>query len=146
MRYAALCSLGGAVSAVLYLYITFILYTGTFGELGALLIIGILFYVLHTLIIAGVGGPVGATTQMVVPMHLKSLSFGIAMTSMYALGGGWGSGIAGMIADSVGTGKPGDWLGLAYGTMAVCTVAVLAALCWWRSAHHYQTDIQKVQQ
>jgi hypothetical protein len=111
-----------------------------------LLIIGILFYVLHTLVIAGVGGPVGATTQMVVPMHLKSLSFGIAMTSMYALGGGWGSGIAGMIADSVGTGKPGDWLGLTYGTMAVCSVAVLAALCWWRSAHHYEMDIKKVQQ
>jgi len=145
MRYAALCSFGGAICATLYLYITFILYTGTFGEMGALLIIGILFYVLHTLIIAGVGGPVGATTQMVVPMHLKSLSFGIAMTSMYALGGGWGSGIAGMIADSVGTGKPGDWLGLTYGTMAVCTVAILAALCWWRSAHHYQFDIKKVQ-
>ncbi|HVN77410.1 MAG TPA: hypothetical protein VMW38_00260, partial [Terriglobia bacterium] len=77
--------------------------------------------------------------------HLKSLSFGIAMTSMYALGGGWGSGIAGMIADAVGTGKPGDWLGLAYGNIAVCTVAILAALCWWRSAHHYKTDIQKVQ-
>ncbi len=146
MRYAALCSFGGAVCATLYLYITFILYTGTFGDMGALLIIGILFYFLHSLIIAGVGGPVGATTQMVVPTHLKSLSFGIAMTSMYALGGGWGSGIAGMIADSVGTGKPGDWLGLAYGTMAVCTVAVLASLCWWRSAYHYQIDIKKVQQ
>jgi MFS family permease len=143
MRYAALCSFGGAITAVLYFYFAFILYTGTFWEWGGLLIVGLLFYLLHTLIIAGVGGPVGATTQMVVPVHLKSLSFGVGMTCMYGLGGGWGSGIAGMIADSVGTGQRGDWLGLTYGLMVVCTVAVLAGFCWLRAAHHYKTDIQK---
>jgi len=146
MLYVALCSLGVSLFALLYLYVAFILYEGTIEEWGALLIIGLLFYLLHTLSSAGVPGPVAATTQMVVPTHLKSLSFGVAMTSMYALGGGWGSGIAGMIADAVGTGKPGDWLGLVYGNMIICAVGVLAALCWWRSAHHYKTDIQKVQQ
>jgi hypothetical protein len=30
--------------------------------------------------------------------------------------------------------------------VAVCTVAVLAALCWWWSAHHYEMDIKKAQQ
>ena len=66
------------------------------------------------------------------------------MTSMYALGGGWGSGIAGMIADAVGTGKPGDWLGLCYGNMIVCAFTLLGGFCWWRSSVNYKTDIQKI--
>jgi MFS family permease len=145
MRFAALCTFSGAVLAILYFYFAFILYTGKLNEWGFLMILGFLFYMLHTVVIAGVGGAVGATTQMVVPVHLKSLSFGVAMAAMYGLGGGWGSGIAGSIADAIGTGKPGDWYSLTIGVMIVCTVAMLGLFCWLRSAHHYKNDIQKVQ-
>lgn len=144
MRYAALCSLGASVCAVLYFYFTFILYKGTFGEMGPLLVVGLLLYLAHTLFIGGIGGTVGATTQMVVPPNLRSLSFGWAMTCMYALGGGWGSGIAGSIADAVGTGKKGDWLGLAYGVMITCSFGILACLAWWRASQHYGRDFRKV--
>ena len=55
----------GVPVGILYLYIAFILYKGTIQEWNGLLILGFLFYLLHTLSSAGVGGPVAATTQMV---------------------------------------------------------------------------------
>lgn len=144
MLTAAIMTASAGISAILYFYFAFFLYSGPLAW-SPLLLIGLFFAILYP-IFCTAGAPVSATTQMVVPVHRRSLSYGVGMTSMYLLGGGWGSGIAGMIADHVGTGKPGDWVGLAYGTMIVCSAGILGGLCWWRSAYHYKTDIKKVQQ
>ncbi|MDD5169452.1 MAG: hypothetical protein PHN75_11595 [Syntrophales bacterium] len=132
MRTSAWCCLGASVCAVAYFILTFLVYDGAFGDWGLTLIVGLIFYVLHVSIAAGVSGPIGATTQAVVPINLKSLSFGMAMTSLYVLGGGWGSGIAGMLADALGTGNPGDWHGLVYGLMLTCFFGFAGSLCWFR--------------
>ncbi len=145
MRYAAVCSTAAGICVILYYYFSFFVHTGGL-EWSAPMLLGFVFMVLQPIICGGVGPAVGATTQMVVPMHRKSLSFGVAMTCMYGLGGGWASGIAGMIADHMGTGKPGDWVGLAYGTMIVCSAAILGGVFWMISAHYYESDFKKVQQ
>ncbi|MFZ0927750.1 MAG: MFS transporter [Syntrophobacteraceae bacterium] len=145
MRTSAWCCFGTSIAAIVYFILTFFIYDGAFGDWGAVLIIGLVFYLIHVCMANGVGGTIAASTQAVVPVNLKSLSFGMAMTSLYVLGGGWGSGIASMLADALGTGKPGDWRGIVYGLMVTCIFGVLGTLCWLRSAHHYKTDIQKVQ-
>ena len=144
MRYAAICSTVAAVAAILYFYVTFIAYKGTFGEWGGLMIAGLALYLFHTMALGGISGAVGATTQAVVPANLRSLSFGWAMTCMYALGGGWGSGVAATLADKLGTGQRGDWLGMCYGMMIVCICGIIAGLLWWKSSTHYEEDLKKV--
>jgi len=145
MLTSALCCAGASVTAIVYFVLTFLVYDRAFGDWGTVLIIGLVFFVIHTCMSAGIGGTVAAVTQTVVPVNLKSLSFGMAMTSLYVLGGGWGSGIAGMLADAMGTGQPGDWRGLIYGLMVTCIFGILGTFCWLRGAHHYKTDILKVQ-
>jgi MFS family permease len=145
MRTAACSSVLAGLLVILYYYLAFFVHTGPLAWAPALLL-GFLCMFLQAVACGGVGPAVGATTQMVVPVNRKSLSFGVAMACMYALGGGWGSGIAGMIADRLGTGQPGDWKGLAYGVMIIACAAILGGIFWWRSASHYESDFKRVQQ
>jgi len=145
MRTAACCSILAGILVIFYYYLAFFVHTGPLAWAPAMLL-GFFCMLLQAIVCGGVGPSVAATTQMVVPVHRKSLSFGVGTTCMYALGGGWGSGIVGMIGDRLGTGQPGDWKGLAYGVIIICCAAVLGGLFWFRSAAHYQSDFKSVQQ
>jgi MFS family permease len=145
MRTAACCSILAGLFVIVYYYLAFFAHTGSLAW-APVLLLGFFCMFLQAVICGGVGPAVGATTQMVVPVQRKSLSFGVAMACMYALGGGWGSGFAGMIGDRLGTGQPGDWKGLAYGVMIISCAAILGGIFWFISASHYESDLKKVQQ
>lgn len=144
MRLASLCVIGEVITAMLYYYIAFIAYKGTLADMGGLMILGFAFYVMHALLINIIGGTVGAASQSVVPANLKALAFGWAMTCMYGLGGGWGSGIAASIADHIGGGQKGDWKSLLIGVCLVLCVGFIGALCWRRSSTFFKADMEKL--
>ena len=77
-----------------------------------------------------------ATTQDVVPVRLRGLSWGAAVVALYLLGGAWGPLLVGAISDRVAEG----YVGLAVGLAVTGAFGLVAGWLWWIAARHVDRD------
>lgn len=85
---------------------------------------------------------VAATTQDVLPLKLRGLSWGAAMLALYILGGAWGPLMVGGISDAAGGGYQGLSLGLAVAGL----FGFVAAAIWLRTARYVERDMQRAKE
>jgi MFS family permease len=81
----------------------------------------------------------GAVTQDVVHPRLKGASWGMAMFSMYMLGGAWGPLLVGALSDWWG----GNAAALQAALIVTSSAGFLAGLCFWNSSRYYFKDAAK---
>lgn len=79
----------------------------------------------------------GAVTQDVVHPRLKGISWGMAMFSMYMLGGAWGPLLVGTLSDVLG----GDAHALQMALLIATTTGFLGGICFFIGARHYPEDV-----
>jgi len=82
---------------------------------------------------------VAATSQDVVPPHLKGLSWGAAMVSLLLLGGAWGPLLVGGISDRFA----GGYQGLALGLAVTGLFGFIASWVWFITARHVDSDMRR---
>jgi MFS family permease len=97
---------------------------------------------LHSISVGMALPAVAATTQDVVPAHLKGLSWGGAMLALYVLGGAWGPFLVGLISDASG----GGYQGLSLGMGIAGLFGFIASRLWFVTARHVDHDTQRARQ
>jgi MFS family permease len=97
---------------------------------------------LHSISVGMALPAVAATTQDVVPAHLKGLSWGGAMLALYVLGGAWGPFLVGLISDASG----GGYQGLSLGMGVAGLFGFIASRLWFVTARHVDHDTQRARQ
>jgi MFS family permease len=97
---------------------------------------------LHSISVGMALPAVAATTQDVVPAHLKGLSWGAAMLALYVLGGAWGPFLVGLISDASGSG----YRGLALGMGVAGLFGFIASRLWFITAKHVESDTSRVRE
>lgn len=90
----------------------------------------------HSVFVGMAFPAVAATTQDVVPSHLKGMSWGAAMLALYVLGGAWGPFLVGEISDASG----GGYRGLALGIGVAGLFGFVASCLWFVTARHVGDD------
>ncbi len=95
---------------------------------------------LHSIFVGMAFPAVAATTQDVVPTHLKGLSGGAALVSLFLLGGAWGPLLVGGISDGIG----GRYEGLAIGMATTGIFGLIASWMWFVTAKHVDSDAATV--
>lgn len=96
---------------------------------------------LHSIFVGMALPAVAATTQDVVPAHLKGLSWGGAMMALYLLGGAWGPYLVGALSDAVG----GGYRGLAFGIGIAGLFGFVASRLWFITGRHVEADRLRAQ-
>jgi MFS family permease len=91
---------------------------------------------LHSIFVGMSLPAVAATTQDVVPAHLKGLSWGGAMLALYLLGGAWGPSLVGEISDVF----HGGYQGLALGLGVAGLFGFIASALWLQTAKYVESD------
>lgn len=94
---------------------------------------------LHSIFVGMALPAVAATSQEVVPLKLKGLSWGAATMALFLLGGAWGPMLVGVVSDRFGGGYEGLSLGLAI----TGVFGLIAAWAWFMTAKHVDADTQK---
>jgi MFS family permease len=94
---------------------------------------------LHSIFVGMSFPAVAATTQAVVPAHLKGLSWGTAMLALYVLGGAWGPYLVGAISDAFS----GGYRGLALGLGLAGLFGFVASWMWFMTERHVESDMRK---
>ncbi len=95
---------------------------------------------LHSVSVGMALPAVAATTQDVVPIRLRGLSWGVAVVALYLLGGAWGPLLVGAISDRYAGGA----VGLAIGLAVTGVFGVAAGWTWWIAARHVDRDTAAV--
>ncbi len=93
---------------------------------------------LHSIFVGMALPAVAATSQDVVPPHLKGLSWGAAMVSLLVLGGAWGPLLVGGISDRFA----GGYQGLALGLAVTGFFGFIASWVWFITAQHVDSDMR----
>ena len=93
----------------------------------------------HSVFVGMAFPAVAATTQAVVPAHLKGLSWGTAMLALYLLGGAWGPLLVGAVSDAFG----GGYKGLALGIALAGLFGFMASGMWFLTERHVENDTKK---
>ncbi|MEW5300792.1 MAG: hypothetical protein WDW36_003697 [Sanguina aurantia] len=92
----------------------------------------------HSVFVGMAFPAVAATSQAVVPAHLKGLSWGTGMLALYLLGGAWGPLLVGAVSDAFS----GGYQGLALGIALTGVFGFIASWMWFMSARHVASDTQ----
>jgi MFS family permease len=137
--YGAIAILAGSFLTVLGLYFVVFLNKGSFTDMGAMLIIGIIVLGISQGVIMSANVALGAITQDVVQVHYRGLSAGLTVAFMYLFGGAWAPAIIGKISDALGGGKDGLFTALFISQM----VGIICMLVFFRAAKFYTEDFQK---
>jgi MFS family permease len=93
---------------------------------------------LHSIFVGMALPAVAATSQDVVPAHLKGLSWGAAMVALFLLGGAWGPLLVGGISDRFA----GGYQGLALGLAVTGLFGFVASGVWFIAARHVDSDMR----
>lgn len=91
---------------------------------------------LHSIFVGMALPAVAATTQDVVPVKLKGLSWGAAMLALYLLGGAWGPLLTGAVSDAFG----GGYQGLSLGIGLAGLFGFVASWMWFKTERHVESD------
>lgn len=94
---------------------------------------------LHSIFVGMAFPAVAATSQDVVPPHLKGLSWGAAMVALFLLGGAWGPLLVGEISDRLS----GGYQGLAIGLAVTGLFGFIASWAWFVTARHVESDMRR---
>ena len=93
---------------------------------------------LHSISVGMAFPAVAATTQDVVPPKLRGLSWGVALVSLFVLGGAWGPLLVGAVSDGLG----GGYRGLASGLALAAMFGFVASWLWFMTERHVERDTQ----
>jgi MFS family permease len=85
---------------------------------------------------------VAATTQDVVPVSLKGLSWGAALLALYLLGGAWGPLLVGAVSDAFN----GGYKGLALGIALTGLFGFIASRMWFLTERHVENDMKQAKE
>ncbi len=94
---------------------------------------------LHSIFVGMAFPAVAATSQDVVPPHLKGLSWGAAMVALFMLGGAWGPLLVGAVSDRLA----GGYQGLAIGLAVTGVFGFIASWAWFVTARHVEADMAR---
>jgi MFS family permease len=97
---------------------------------------------LHSISVGMAFPAVAATTQDVVPPKLRGLSWGLAIVSLFVLGGAWGPLLVGAISDGFG----GGYKGLALGLAVAALFGFVASGLWFMSESHVERDTKRAKE
>ena len=108
----------------------------------ALMIFCAIMMPLHSISVGMAFPAVAATTQDVVPPKLRGLSWGVALVSLFVLGGAWGPLLVGAVSDGFG----GGYRGLALGLALAAFFGFVASWLWFRSERHVEQDTKRAKE
>lgn len=97
---------------------------------------------LHSVSVGMAFPAVAATSQDVVPIRLRGLSWGAAMLALYLLGGAWGPLLVGEVSDLFG----GGYQGLALGMAVTGVFGFIASGLWLITSRHVESDMRKAKE
>lgn len=93
----------------------------------------------HSVFVGMAFPAVAATSQAVVPAHLKGLSWGTGMLALYLLGGAWGPLLVGAVSDAF----HGGYQGLALGIALTGLFGFIASWMWFMTERHVADDTRR---